>query len=126
MDMKMLNMYYTNLKNNILSLKEELFEMLFLKEGLITYSEDINNDTLKVLVYLYQLILDYEIEPIEIFYKLFKKFDIDFNELQNIVFDYNYVIKKGNTNISTTNIENIQAILRDVQMNISMLGYQEY
>lgn len=126
MDMKILNMYYTNLKNNILSLKEELFEMLFLKEGLITYSEDINNDTLKVLVYLYQLILDYEIEPIEIFYKLFKKFDIDFNELQNIVFDYNYVIEKGNTNISTTNIENIQAILRDVQMNISMLGYQEY
>lgn len=126
MDMKMLNMYYTNLKNNILSLKEELFEMLFLKEGLITYSKDINNDTLKVLIYLYQLILDYEIEPIEIFYKLFKKFDIDFNELQNIVFDYNYVIEKGNTNISTTNIENIQAILRDVQMNISMLGYQEY
>lgn len=34
MDMKILNMYYTNLKNNILSLKEELFEMLFLKEGI--------------------------------------------------------------------------------------------
>lgn len=126
MDMKMLNMYYTNLKNNILSLKEELFEMLFLKEGLITYSEDINNDTLKVLVYLYQLILNNEIEPIEIFYKLFKKFDINFNKLQNIVSDYNYVIKKGNTNISVTNIKNIQAILRDIQMNFSMLGYQEY
>lgn len=126
MDMKMLNMYYTNLKNNILSLKEELFEMLFLKEGLITYSEDINNDTLKVLVYLYQLILNHEIEPIEIFYKLFEKFDIDFNELQNIVSDYNYVIEKGNTNITVTNIKNIQAMLRDIQMNFSMLGYQEY
>lgn len=126
MDMKILNMYYTNLKNNILSLKEELFEMLFLKEGLITYSEDINNDTLKVLVYLYQLILNYETEPIEIFYKLFKKFDIDFNELQNIVSDYNYVIEKGNTNITVTNIKNVQAILRDIQMNFSMLGYQEY
>ena len=126
MDMKMLNMYYTNLKNNILSLKEELFEMLFLKEGLITYSEDINNDTLKVLVYLYQLILNHETEPIEIFYKLFKKFNIDFNELQNIVSDYNYIIKKGNTNISVTNIKNIQAMLRDIQMNFSMLGYQEY
>ena len=124
--MKMLNMYYTNLKNNILSLKEELFEMLFLKEGLITYSEDINNDTLKVLVYLYQLILNHEIEPIIIFYKLFKKFDINFNELQNIVSDYNYVIEKGNTNISITNIKNIQAMLRDIQMNFSMLGYQEY
>ena len=126
MDMKMLNTYYTNLKNNILSLKEELFEMLFLKEGLITYSEDINNDTLKVLVYLYQLILNHETEPIEIFYKLFEKFDIDFNELQNIVSDYNYVIKKGNTNISVTNIKNIQAMLNDIQMNFSMLGYQEY
>lgn len=126
MDMKMLNMYYTNLKNNILSLKEELFEMLFLKEGLITYSEDINNNTLKVLVYLYQLILNHEIEPIEIFYKLFEKFDIDFNELQNIVSDYNYVIEKGNTNITVTNIKNIQAMLRDIQMNFSMLGYQEY
>lgn len=126
MDMKMLNTYYTNLKNNILSLKEELFEMLFLKEGLITYSEDINNDTLKVLVYLYQLILNYETEPIEIFYKLFEKFDINFNELQNIVSDYNYVIKKGNTNISVTNIKNIQAMLNDIQMNFSMLGYQEY
>lgn len=126
MDMKMLNMYYTNLKNNILSLKEELFEMLFLKKGLISYSEDINNDTLKVLVYLYQLILNYETEPIEIFYKLFEKFDINFNELQNIVSDYNYVIEKGNTNISVTNIKNIQAMLRDIQMNFSMLGYQEY
>lgn len=126
MDMKILNMYYTNLKNNILSLKEKLFEMLFLKEGLITYSEDINNDTLKVLVYLYQLILNYETEPIEIFYKLFKKFDIDFNELQNIISDYNYVIEKGNTNITVTNIKNVQAMLYDVQMNISMLGYQEY
>ena len=126
MDMKILNMYYTNLKNNILSLKEELFEMLFLKEGLITYSEDINNDTLKVLVYLYQLILNHETEPIEIFYKLFEKFDLNFNELQNIVSDYNYVIKKGNTNISVTNIKNIQAMLRDIQMNFSMLGYQEY
>lgn len=126
MDMKMLNMYYTNLKNSILSLKEELFEMLFLKEGLITYSEDINNDTLKVLVYLYQLILNHKTEPIEIFYKLFKKFDINFNELQNIVSDYNYVIEKGNTDISITNIKNIQAMLRDIQMNFSMLGYQEY
>lgn len=126
MDMKILNMYYTNLKNNILSLKEELFEILFLKEGLITYSEDINNDTLKVLVYLYQLILNYETEPIIIFYKLFEKFDLNFNELQNIISDYNYVIKKGNTNISVINIKNVQAILRDVQMNISMLGYQEY
>lgn len=126
MDMKMLNMYYTNLKNNILSLKEELFEMLFLKEGLITYSEDINNDTLKVLIYLYQLILNHETEPIEIFYKLFKKFNINFNELQNIVSDYTHIIKKGNTNISVTNIENIQAILRDIQMNFNMLGYQEY
>lgn len=126
MDMKMLNMYYTNLKNNILSLKEELFEMLFLKEGLITYSEDINNDTLKVLVYLYQLILNHETKPIIIFYKLFEKFDLNFNELQNIISDYNYVIKKGNTNISVINIKNVQAILRDVQMNISMLGYQEY
>lgn len=126
MDMKMLNTYYINLKNNILSLKEELFEMLFLKEGLITYSEDIDNDTLKVLVYLYQLILNHETEPIEIFYKLFEKFDIDFNELQNIVSDYNYVIEKGNTNISVTNIKNIQAMLRDIQMNFSMLGYQEY
>ena len=126
MDMKILNMYYTNLKNNILSLKEELFEMLFLKEGLITYSGNINNDTLKVLVYLYQLILNHETEPIEIFYKLFKKFDIDFNELQNIISDYNYVIEKGNTNISVTNIKNIQAMLRDIQMNFSMLGYQEY
>lgn len=126
MDMKMLNTYYTNLKNNILSLKEELFEMLFLKEGLISYSENINNDTLKVLVYLYQLILNYEIEPIEIFYKLFEKFDIDFNELQNIVSDYNYVIEKGNTDISVTNIKNIQTMLRDIQMNFSMLGYQEY
>lgn len=124
--MKILNMYYTNLKNNILSLKEELFEILFLKEGLITYSEDINNDTLKVLIYLYQLILNHETEPIEIFYKLFKKFDINFNELQNIVSDYNYVIEKGDTNISVTNIKNIQAILRDTQMNFSMLGYQEY
>ena len=122
----MLNTYYINLKNNILSLKEELFEMLFLKEGLITYSEDIDNDTLKVLVYLYQLILNHETEPIEIFYKLFEKFDIDFNELQNIVSDYNYVIEKGNTNISVTNIKNIQAMLRDIQMNFSMLGYQEY
>lgn len=126
MDMKMLNTYYTNLKNNILSLKEELFEMLFLKEGLITYSEDINNDTLKVLVYLYQLILNHESEPIIVFNKLFEKFDINFNELQNIVSDYNYVIEKGNTNISVTNIKNVQAILRYVQMNISMLGYQEY
>lgn len=126
MNMKILNMYYTNLKNNILSLKEELFKMLFLKEGLITYSEDINNDTLKVLVYLYQLILNHETEPIIIFYKLFEKFDIDFNELQNIVSDYNYVIEKGNTNISIINIKNIQAMLRDVQMNFSMLGYQEY
>ena len=126
MDVKILNMYYTNLKNNILSLKEELFEMLFFKEGLIAYSEDINNDTLKVLVYLYQLILNQETEPIEIFYKLFEKFDIDFNELQNIVSDYNYVIEKGNTNISITNIKNIQAMLRDIQMNFSMLGYQEY
>lgn len=126
MDMKMLNTYYTNLKNNILSLKEELFEMLFFKEGLITYSEDINNDTLKVLVYLYQLILNYETEPIEIFYKLFEKFDIDFNELQNIVSDYNHVIEKGNTNISITNVKNVQAMLRDIQMNFSMLGYQEY
>nr|DAM67456.1 MAG TPA: hypothetical protein [Caudoviricetes sp.] len=124
--MKMLNMYYTNLKNNILSLKEELFEMLFLKEGLITYSEDINNDTLKVLVYLYQLILNYETEPIIVFNKLFEKFDINFNELQNIVSDYNYVIEKGNTNISVTNIKNIQTMLRDIQMNFSMLGYQEY
>lgn len=126
MDMKILNIYYTNLKNNMLSLKEELFEMLFLKEGLITYSEDINNDTLKVLVYLYQLILNHETEPIEIFYKLFEKFDLNFNELQNIVSDYNYVIKKGNTNISIINIKNIQAILRDIQMNFNMLGYQEY
>lgn len=126
MDMKMLNTYYTNLKNNILSLKEELFEMLFLKEGLITYSEDINNDTLKVLVYLYQLILNHETEPIIIFNKLFEKFDINFNELQNIVSDYNYVIEKGNTDISITNIKNIQAMLRDIQMNFSMLGYQEY
>lgn len=126
MDMKILNMYYTNLKNNILSLKEELFKMLFLKEGLITYSEDINNDTLKVLVYLYQLILNNETEPIEIFYKLFEKFDINFNELQNIVSDYNYVIEKGNTNITVTNIKNVQAMLHDVKMNISMLGYQEY
>lgn len=126
MDIKMLNMYYTNLKNNILSLKEELFEMLFLKEGLITYSEDINNDTLKVLVYLYQLILNRGTEPIEIFYKLFEKFDINFNELQNIVSDYNYVIEKGNTNISITNVKNVQAMLRDIQMNFSMLGYQEY
>lgn len=126
MDMKILNMYYTNLKNNILSLKEELFEMLFLREGLIVYSEDINNDTLKVLVYLYQLILNHETEPIEIFYKLFEKFDIDFNELQNIVSDYNYVIEKGNTNISVTNIKNIQTMLHDIQMNFSMLGYQEY
>lgn len=126
MDMKMLNMYYINLKNNILSLKEKLFEMLFLKEGLITYSEDINNDTLKVLVYLYQLILNHETEPIIVFYKLFEKFDINFNELQNIVSDYNYVIKKGNTNISITNIKNIQEMLRDIQMNFSMLGYQEY
>lgn len=123
MDMKILNMYYTNLKNNILSLKEELFEMLFLKEGLITYSEDINNDTLKVLVYLYQLILNHGIEPIIIFYKLFEKFDINFNELQNIVSDYNYVIEKGNTNISVINIKNIQAMLRDIQMNFNMLGY---
>lgn len=114
MDMKILNMYYTNLKNNILSLKEELFEMLFLKEGLITYSEDINNDTLKVLVYLYQQILNDETDPISIFNKLFEKFDLNFNELQNIVSDYNYVIEKGNTNISVTNIKNIQAILRDV------------
>lgn len=126
MDMKMLNMYYTNLKNNILSLKEELFEMLFLKKGLIAYSEDINNDTLKVLVYLYQLILNHKIEPIIIFNKLFEKFDINFNELQNIVSDYNYVIEKGNTNITVTNIKNVQAILRDIQMNFSMLGYQEY
>ena len=126
MDMKILNMYYTNLKNNILSLKEELFEMLFLKEGLIIYSEDINNDTLKVLVYLYQLILNYETEPIIVFNKLFEKFDINFNELQNIVSDYNYVIEKGNTNISVVNIKNIQAMLRDVQMNFNMLGYQEY
>lgn len=126
MDMKMLNMYYTSLKNNILSLKEELFEMLFLKEGLITYSEDINNDTLKVLVYLYQLILNYETEPVIVFNKLFEKFDINFNELQNIVSDYNYVIEKGNTNISTANIKNIQAMLRDIQMNFNMLGYQEY
>lgn len=126
MDMKMLNMYYTNLKNNILSLKEELFEILFLKEGLITYSEDINNDTLKVLVYLYQLILNHETEPIEIFYRLFKKFDLDFNELQNIVSDYTYVIEKGNANISATNIKNIQAMLRDIQINFNMLGYQEY
>lgn len=126
MDMKILNMYYTNLKNNILSLKEELFEMLFLKEGLISYSEDINNDTLKVLVYLYQLILNYETEPIIVFNKLFEKFDINFNELQNIVSDYNYVIEKGNTSISVINIKNVQVILRDIQMNISMLGYQEY
>lgn len=126
MDMKMLNMYYTNLKNNILSLKEELFEMLFLKEGLITYSEDINNDTLKVLVYLYQLILNHETEPIIAFNKLFEKFDINFNELQNIVSDYNYVIEKGNTNISVTNIKNIQVMLHDIQINFSMLGYQEY
>mgnify|MGYP000916345947 CR=1 FL=1 len=126
MDMKMLNMYYTNLKNNILSLKEELFEMLFLKEGLITYSEDINNDTLKVLVYLYQLILNYETEPIIVFNKLFEKFDINFNELQNIISDYNYIIEKGNTNITVINIKNIQAMLCDVQMNITMLGYQEY
>lgn len=126
MDMKMLNIYYTNLKNNILSLKEELFEMLFLKEGLITYSEDINNDTLKVLVYLYQLILNHETELIEIFYKLFEKFDLNFNELQNIVSDYNYIIEKGNTNITVTNIKNIQAMLRDIQMNFNMLGYQEY
>lgn len=126
MDMKILNIYYTNLKNNILSLKEKLFEILFLKEGLITYSKNINNDTLKVLVYLYQLILNHETEPIEIFYKLFKKFDINFNELQNIVSDYNYVIEKGNTNISVTNIKNIQAMLRDIQMNFNMLGYQEY
>lgn len=126
MDMKMLNTYYINLKNNILSLKEELFEMLFLKEGLITYSKDINNDTLKVLVYLYQLILNHETEPIIIFYKLFEKFDINFNELQNIVSDYNYIIEKGNTDISITNIKNIQVMLRDIQMNFSMLGYQEY
>lgn len=126
MDMKILNMYYINLKNNILSLKEELFEMLFLKEGLITYSKDINNDTLKVLVYLYQLILNHETEPIEIFHKLFEKFDLNFNELQNIVSDYNYVIEKGNTNITVTNIKNIQTMLRDVQYNFSMLGYQEY
>ena len=126
MDMKMLNIYYTNLKNNILSLKEELFEMLFLKEGLITYSEDINNDTLKVLVYLYQLILNHETEPIEIFYKLFEKFNLNFNELQNIVSDYNHVIEKGNTNISITNVKNVQAMLRDIQMNFNMLGYQEY
>lgn len=126
MDMKMLNKYYTNLKNNILSLKEELFEMLFLKEGLITYSEDINNDTLKVLGYLYQLILSHETEPIIVFNKLFEKFDINFNELQNIVSDYNYVIEKGNTNISVTNIKNIQIMLHDIQMNFSMLGYQEY
>lgn len=126
MDMKILNMYYTNLKNNILSLKEELFKMLFLKKGLITYSKDINNDTLKVLVYLYQLILNHETESIEIFYKLFKKFDIDFNELQNIVSDYNYVIEKSNTNITVTNIKNIQIMLHDIQMNFSMLGYQEY
>lgn len=126
MDMKMLNMYYTNLKNNILSLKEELFEMLFLKEGLITYSEDINNDTLKVLVYLYQLILNHETEPIIVFNKLFEKFDINFNELQNIISDYNYVIEKGNTNISVINIKNIQIMLHDIQMNFSMLGYQEY
>ena len=126
MDMKMLNMYYTNLKNNILSLKEELFEMLFLKEGLITYSEDINNDTLKVLVYLYRLILNHETEPIIVFNKLFEKFDINFNELQNIVSDYNYVIEKGNTNISTANIKNVQTMLCDVQMNFNMLGYQEY
>lgn len=126
MDMKILNMYYTNLKNNILSLKEELFEMLFLKEGLISYSEDINNDTLKVLVYLYQLILNHKTEPIIIFNKLFEKFDINFNELQNIVSDYNYVIEKGNTNITVTNIKNIQTMLRDIQMNFSMLGYQEY
>lgn len=98
----------------------------FLKKGLITYSKDINNDTLKVLVYLYQLILNYETEPIEIFDKLFKKFDLNFNELQNIVSDYNYVIEKGNTNITVTNIKNVQAILRDIQMNFSMLGYQEY
>ena len=123
MDMKMLNMYYTNLKNNILSLKEELFEMLFFKEGLITYSEDINNDTLKVLVYLYQLILNHETEPIEIFYELFEKFDINFNELKNIVSNYNYVIEKGNTNISVTNVKNIQVMLHDIQMNFSMLGY---
>lgn len=126
MDMKILNMYYTNLKNNILSLKEELFEMLFLKEGSIIYSEDINNDTLKVLVYLYQLILNHETEPIIVFNKLFEKFDINFNELQNIVSDYNYVIEKGNTNISITNIKNIQIMLHDIQMNFSMLGYQEY
>ena len=126
MDMKMLNMYYTSLKNNILSLKEELFEMLFLKEGLITYSEDINNDTLKVLIYLYQLILNHETEPIIVFNKLFEKFDLNFNELQNIVSDYNYVIEKGNTNISVINIKNIQAMLHDIQMNFSMLGYQEY
>ena len=126
MDMKILNMYYTNLKNNILSLKEELFEMLFLKEGLISYSEDINNDTLKVLVYLYQLILNHKTEPIIVFNKLFEKFDINFNELQNIVSDYNYVIEKGNTNISVTNIKNIQIMLHDIQMNFSMLGYQEY
>lgn len=126
MDMKMLNMYYTNLKNNILSLKEELFEMLFLKEGLIIYSEDINNDTLKVLVYLYQLILNHETEPIKIFNKLFEKFDLNFNELQNIVSDYNYVIEKSNTNISVINIKNIQAMFRDIQMNFTMLGYQEY
>lgn len=126
MDMKMLNMYYTNLKNNILSLKEELFEMLFLKKGLITYSEDINNDTFKVLVYLYQLILNHKTEPIIIFNKLFEKFDINFNELQNIVSDYNYVIEKGNTNISVINIKNIQIMLHDIQMNFSMLGYQEY
>lgn len=126
MDMKMLNMYYINLKNNILSLEEELFEMLFLKEGLIIYSENINNDTLKVLVYLYQLILNNETESIKIFNKLFEKFDINFNELQNIISDYTYVIEKDNTNISVTNIKNIQAMLRDIQMNFSMLGYQEY
>ena len=126
MDMKMLNTYYTNLKNNILSLKKELFEMLFLKERLITYSEDINNDTLKVFVYLYQLILNHETEPIIVFNKLFEKFDINFNELQNIVSDYNYVIEKGNTNISVINIKNIQIMLHDIQMNFSMLGYQEY
>ena len=53
-------------------------------------------------------------------------FDINFNELKNIVSDYNYVIEKGNTNISVTNIKNIQVILHDIQMNFSMLGYQEY
>ena len=78
------------------------------------------------MIHLNQLILNHETEPIEIFYKLFEKFDINFNELQNIVSDYNYVIKKGNTNITVTNVKNVQAMLRDIQMNFSMLGYQEY